>query len=324
MGVVETDSIGDLAASGTTLTGDRVVSRTGDCSGAMRFDLLLGPNQQESVGILCPVLAGRSAARHEWVDRKQNAMVDAAFLNPAQGGIQQPDPGTSYYCSLKSDALFEDARAYWREFAGRIDVRLPDPRWGESMRAILAHAALCMNEGAPDVAVANYGVFNRDGMYIANIMQKAGLARYSEQVIDYFIHHPFNGRAYPEADNPGQILWAIEQHSLTRDKSWLERIFPSAQKIAQLIRYYRATPPPHWVDPGGLNFGDAVPPDRRRELVAGRCDGSHPSIPKRSMSPDYAEPPNWPRRWDDIRRQPNGDGWPRLCSLLTMSDSDRS
>ena len=145
------------------------------------------------------------------------------------------------------------------------------------MRAILAHASLCMNEGVPDVAVVNYNVFNRDGMYIANIMQKSGLTEYSERVIDYFISHPFNGRAYPEADNPGQILWVIHQHwLLTRDRGWAERIYPSVRKAAAMIHSYRTTRGPHWVSLTSLEFGDALPATSREELKPGRCDGFHP------------------------------------------------
>jgi hypothetical protein len=276
-GVVQSDTIGDLAMAGKLPDGARAQSETGDCSGALRFDWSIRPNGVEHVGFICPVLPARRAARHQWIDRKQNAMVDAAELNPKSGGIPQPDPGLSYYRELRAATLFDKATSYWSSFLGRIDIEMPDPRWGESMRAILAHAGLCMNEGAPDVAVVNYNVFNRDGMYIANIMQKSGLSGYSERVLQYFIAHPFNGRAYPEADNPGQILWAIHQHwLLTRDRAWLQRIYPSATKIAEMIRYCRTSAGPHWVSTGRLEFGDALPLAEREELKPGRCDGFHP------------------------------------------------
>ena len=83
---------------------------------------------------------------------------------------------------------------------------------------------MAMNEGAPDVAVINYNVFNRDGVYVANILQKSGNKELAGQCIDYFLKHPFNGRVQPEADNPGQILWAIGEHwKITRDEEWLKR-----------------------------------------------------------------------------------------------------
>ncbi|MHC4178681.1 MAG: hypothetical protein ACYSWU_14315, partial [Planctomycetota bacterium] len=89
--------------------------------------------------------------------------------------------------------------------------------------------------------------------------------------------HPFNGRVYPEADNPGQVLWILGEHwRFTRDRQWLTRVYPAAAKLAAMIRYYRTTPGPHWVSMTGLDFGESLPPDRRHELKPGRCDGNHP------------------------------------------------
>ena len=276
-GVLASDTIAQLALAGRVPDVQTASSETGDCSGAMVFDCTLPPHVSDQIGFVCPVLAGRRAARHHWVDLHYDAMADVAELNPKQGGILQPDPGPRYFRDLRSGELFRKAHEFWERFLEGIEIRMPDPRWGESMRAILAHAGLSMNEGAPDVAVVNYNVFNRDGMYIANIMQKSGRAALSRQIIDYFAAHPFNGRAYPEADNPGQILWAIHQHwLLTRDEAWLRQIFPSVASIAAMIRYYRTTPGPHWVSAGSLAFGNALPATERQELKPGRCDGFHP------------------------------------------------
>jgi hypothetical protein len=252
-------------------------SPNGDCSGALRFDLTLAPHARETLAFVCPVLPGRPAARHRWVDLKQNAMADMAELRPDRGGVPQPDPGTRFYRSLQPGRLFRKASAYWTKTLAGLDLSLPDPRWPLALRAIAGHAAMCLNEGAPDVAVLNYNVFNRDGMYIANIMQKCGLSAWSEAILDYFLAHPFNGRAYPEADNPGQILWAIEQHwLLSRDVQWRDRLRPAVLQLARLVEYYRCTPGPHWVSMNSLDFGEALPAGRRQELKPGRCDGFHP------------------------------------------------
>ena len=275
-GVLPTDTMAALAVAGRVPDTLTAISESGNCSGAMAFDCDLPPHGTWQAGFVCPVLAGRRAARHHWVDLHYDALADVAELNPKQGGIPQPDPGPAFFRDLRVDSLFQQAEDYWRRFLEGIEIRMPDPRWGESMRVILAHAAMCMNERAPDVAVVNYNVFNRDGMYIANIMQKSGRAALSGQIVDYFVAHPFNGRAYPEADNPGQILWAIHQHwLLTHDEAWLRGIFPSVEKIARMIRYYRTAPGPHWVG-SGLTFGEDVPPAERQELKPGRCDGLHP------------------------------------------------
>ena len=275
-GVLATDTVGESAMAGKVPTGKKATSAAGDCSGALAFELEV-PTGAKTINLVCPVLPGRRAVGHLWDGKSPWAQFDLAKPNPTEGGTLQPDPGLAYYRGIKADTLFDEAAAYWKDLVGRATVRTPDPRWAEAFAAVIGHAAIAMNEGAPDVAVVNYNVFNRDGAYTANILQKAGRFDLAAQAIDYFLAHPFNGRAYPEADNPGQILWVMGEHWLfTRDRQWLRRVYPSVQKLVAMIKYYRTTPGPHWVAMDSLKFGDALPPDKRQRLEPGRCDGSHP------------------------------------------------
>jgi hypothetical protein len=276
-GVCATDNIGRLALRGQMPLERSAQSTGGNCSGALIFEVALATGETKSFGFICPVLPGRRAARHEWVDLKGDAMVDIAPLNPPTGGILQPDLGLSAYRSMRSADVFREASAYWSQLAEGVSINVPDRRWGEGMKAILSHASLCMNEGAPDVAVVNYNVFNRDGIYVANMLQKSGMMSLATRALDYLINQPFNGRPYPEADNPGQVLWALcQQWLFARDSTWLARVYPSAKKLANLITYCRTTDGPHWVNRGSLDFGDALPLHKREELKSGRCDGFHP------------------------------------------------
>jgi hypothetical protein len=68
-----------------------------------------------------------------------------------------------------------------------------------------------------------------------------------------------------------------EHWRFTRDRVRLERVYPAAQKLAAMIRYYRTNDGPHWVQMDALAFGDDVPADKRRELKPGRCDGYNPA-----------------------------------------------
>lgn len=277
-GVVAIDTIADLVLSGNLPAEQFAESASGDCSGVLRFDLKVPHSRDPRVlSFVCPVLPGRRAARHEWDGVSEWAQFDLAKPNPQTGGVLQPDPGLDFYRNLDPTALWEEAFDYWHRFYGDRDFVDGFPRWNNCLRAILAHAAISMNEGAPDVAVVNYNVFNRDGVYVANILQKSGKFDLAAECIEYFLKHPFNGRIYPEADNPGQILWVMGEHWLfTRDREWLERIYPGARKLAAMIRYYRTTPGPHWVNCNSLEFGEALPANRRQELKPGRCDGHHP------------------------------------------------
>lgn len=277
-GVVGTGTVGEFAMRGAVPTGTTAASESGDCSGTLRFEVALGAGQSRTLEFICPVLPGRRAVRHKWDGVSEWAQFDLAKPNPETGGVLQPDPGLEFYRRLNVEKVFADARSYWQGLVGRVTLGLPDRRWSEAFAAITGHAAMAMNEGAPDVAVVNYNVFNRDGVYVANILQKAGRADLAAQAIDYFITHPFNGRSYPEADNPGQILWIMGEHwQFTRDRAWLERICPAARKIVKMIGYYRMTEGPHWVQMDALRFGDAVPVEKRRELKPGRCDGHNPA-----------------------------------------------
>jgi hypothetical protein len=272
-GVLPDDTAGDWAGAGDFPKQRAARSPEGNCSGLLRFDGLGG----KTIGLVCPVLPGRRAARHQWDGKSEWAQLDLAVPNPPDGGLLQPDPGVAFWRSLTADRIFVEAEKYWRDFYGGAGIRTPDARWAAAFNAIAAHAAVAMNEGAPDVAVVNYNVFNRDGVYTTNILHKVGRFDLAEQCIDYFLAHPFNGRVYPEADNPGQILWAIGEHwRFTRDMQWLERAYPAAVKLGWMIHYCRTKPEPHWVNASSLDFGDELPADKRQKLEPGRCDGHHP------------------------------------------------
>ena len=276
-GVLSTDTIGELALVGRIADQKQAISQDGDCSGALYYDLRLPSGGTKTLGFVCPVLPGRRAVGHQWDGVSEWAQFDLAQLNPSTGGTLQPDPGLDYYREIDVSSLFAEATEYWKRLTERINLDLPDARWEDAFAAIIAHAAMEMNQGAPDVAVVNYNVFNRDGVYVANIFQKSGNKDLAFEAIDYFTKHPFNGRSYPEADNPGQILWAMgQQWQFTQDKEWAVRIYPPARKIAEMIEYYRTTSGPYWVQMDSLNFGPALPEDNRRELKPGRCDGNHP------------------------------------------------
>ena len=276
-GVLPTDTIGDLAMAGKMAEDPRAASETGDCSGALRFDLKLAAGQAVMLDFVCPVLAGRNAVGHKWDGTSKWAQFDEAVPNPEHGGVPQKDSGLMFYQNLRAAQLFEVAADYCKELSGHVTLKLPDPRWAECFAAITGHAALCMNDGAPDVTVVNYNVFNRDGVYVASILQKSGNAELASKAIDYFIKHPFNGRVDPEADNPGQILWIMaQQWQFVQNKLWLKQIYPSAKKLAQMIEYYRTTPEPHWVNSNSLAFGEDIKPTQRQQLKPGACDGVHP------------------------------------------------
>lgn len=276
-GVLVSDTIGEAIAEGHWPAARTAEAPRGSCSGAMRFDLDLTAGQTATLEFVCPVLPGRRAARHQWDDNSW-FKIDQAEFSPTSGGVLQPDPGLDFYRRTDVGRLFEQSRAEWQKLLGPAKLALPDPRWEQSRQAIMGHLAMVLNEGAPDLAAVNLSVFNRDGAYMANSLQKSGLFGLAEIYIDHFLKHPFQGRVQPEADNPGQVLWTLGEHwKLSRNREWLIRVFPYVEKLTALVRYYRTTPGPHWVCDDSYDFGDALPKDHRKELKPGACDGHNPA-----------------------------------------------
>jgi hypothetical protein len=266
-----------LDESRTIPPSSEIRSDLGDASGAFRFDVTLGPGESKSFGFISPVLHGRRAARHQWDGVSAWAQHDETDPILGSQGVEQPAPATDYYRAIRADDVFAEAEADWRGVQGKVEIQMPDRRWGQAFAAITGHLALTMNEGAPDLAVVNANTFTRAGVLMTNALQKSGNIDLASQAIAFFLQHPFSGRIEPEADNPGEVLWILgEQWLFTWDRDWLERIYPSAKKLAALIEYCATGPEPHWVSATSLEFGDALPPDQRMKLRPGACDGDHP------------------------------------------------
>jgi len=275
-GVCAGDFIGEYARQGVMPELTHVFSEDNDCSGALRFSYQLPPGAEHTVEFICPVHPGRRIASHQWDGTSEWAQEDLAPLFPAEDGQLQPAPGVETYRHYPVSLIFSAVNMYWNAIAGQVKLELPDPRWGEAFTAIAAHIDMNLNEGAPDVSVINYNVYTRDGMYSANILQKSAQFEFAAQALNHMLAHPFSGRSYPEADNPGQILWTLnEQWQFTRDDTWLASVYPQVAQLAALITYLCTTPTPHWVQMNGLAFGDDLPEAERRELVPGCCDGTH-------------------------------------------------
>jgi len=276
-GVTATDTVAAAAAEGKVPPETAARSDRGLCSGTLRFDLGIPAGESRIVSLVCPVLPGRRAVGHKWDKVNPWFQLDLAVPNPPAGGLLQPDPGLDFYRQLSVDQLFRQCEAYWKDLIGPARISVPDSRWGQAITAMACHMAVCLNEGAPDLVVVNLNPFTRDGVYMANFLQKSGHCDLARRFIDYYLAHPFSGRVQPEADNPGQLLWILgEQWRLARDKDWLRRVYASVEKLAALITYCRTTPGPHWVGDDTLEFGPALPPGKRKELKPGACDGHHP------------------------------------------------
>jgi hypothetical protein len=260
-GVANDDRVGVHAARGEVPRRKKARSRDGNASGALRFEITLAAGASRTIGFVAPVLPGRRATGHRW-DETAEARLDTSV--PNSGGVLQRQAPRG----LNVDALFTEATTYWDRLLGSAAIETPDRRWNEAFAAIPVHIAMTLDEGsAPDAAIVNYNTFTRDAVYSISVLDHKGMHALAEGAIDYLFAHPFSGRAQPEADNPGQVLWIAGEHwNLTRDRAWLARVQPQVVKLAKLIERYRTTPEPHYVEVDG----------KQKRLVPGACDGVHP------------------------------------------------
>ncbi len=133
--------------------------------------------------------AGIRVVGHKW--NHQDVVTDLATVNEPTG-VLQPDHGVDFYSQLSLDDLFSTVKNYWNGVVGIYSkMNLPDPTWKEAIIAGTSHLAMNINQQAPDVAVVNYNVFNRDGMYIGTALQRAGQLVLSAEIVDYFVNAPF-------------------------------------------------------------------------------------------------------------------------------------
>ncbi|MBV9747099.1 MAG: hypothetical protein JO099_25330, partial [Acidobacteriia bacterium] len=189
----------------------------------------------------------------------------------------QPDPALDFYRQLGVDEIFAKSEREWRSFHSGIEWQLPDPEWNAALLAIPAHLAMAFNDGAPDVTAINYNTYTRDAAYIINVLQKAGASRLSRLGVRYLLRHPFSGRPFPEADNPGQVIWSADrEEAFSGDPLFAREAMPRIRQLAILISWLRTTPVPHFVDPRTLEYGGDSKNGRRVRLEPGDCDGHHP------------------------------------------------
>ncbi len=134
----------------------------------------------------------------------------------------------------------------WRETLTPLAIELPDARYQEAFHASLMHLVAAMVGPEPRIATICYPLlWCRDGAYIVNALDKAGLSRFSRPAVDRLSEDVWAGGFGPEADAPGEALWAIGEHyRLTGDLAWLERIFPKVTERAEWLIRMRHTSEP--------------------------------------------------------------------------------
>lgn len=179
-------------------------------SGAVRFDLVLEPNQKKR-------LVFRSSG----------------------GDASKP----------VSEARDEFVRR-WEAVLGRVGLEVPDGKCEDCFRASAAYLVMLSRDGKPVPGPTKYGSFwVRDCAYMADALYYAGQGDLVPPALEQLktmqlANGGFSARAGAgdnELDAPGEAIYTLVQHyRRTGDLNWLRGVWPN---IANACRYVRAKRP---------------------------------------------------------------------------------
>lgn len=189
--------------------------RLGLAGGAARYRLRLSPGESFSLYMRCAIR-----------NRDRNDKLEGSF--------QQSD----------AQKAFDQVKQWWRGMLERVEITAPDPYGRNMFYASVAYILMNSVDNQLRVTNINYPVsYLRDGVFMLNTVDQAGLHDMASEYLDYFLQHPWTGaesQEGPEADAPGELCWIIGEHfRLTRDLDWLRSVYPTLQREADLILFMR-------------------------------------------------------------------------------------
>ena len=128
-----------------------------------------------------------------------------------------------------------------------LQLDLPDPRFGASLRAQVAHLLMgTVHDQTRPGEPVNYPLnWLRDGAYVLAGLARAGALDSARQLSKPFAEEDFFGGFGPEADAPGLAIWALEEvASRVGDRHYDQQLWPHVCRKAELIQEMRRTKVP--------------------------------------------------------------------------------
>jgi hypothetical protein len=215
--------IGDpspLARTGRVPVEQCVHDPAGWCFGLARYNITLAPGETWQVHLDCP--------------------------QQTYGTLQSELPGTA---QPHPERFEERARAHlqaWRTRLRGVTVDVPDSDFQHAFYAGIQHMLTAMEGDQARIAPLSYPLpWLRDSVYIIHCLDLMGLHEIARAATEYCVRNDFFGGFGAEGDAPGEGIWAIVQHyRITRDRAWLERVYPAIRRKCEwLFRMRRAERP---------------------------------------------------------------------------------
>jgi hypothetical protein len=147
------------------------------------------------------------------------------------------------------EARHGEARAFWRAKLGTAaEIRLPEPRIHEMIRAGLLHLDLVTYGTEPEGTLAPtigiYGPIGSESSPIIQFMDSMGWHDEARRSLDYFLDKQHESGFMQNFSGymleTGAALWSMGEHyRYTRDDAWVRRIEPKLVKACQYIEDWR-------------------------------------------------------------------------------------
>lgn len=207
--------ISELLLRGTEPTQPRATDAGGWAGAALGYDLALRPGGVWEMGWDAPV----------WLPGTE------------------PPVSLALRCALPAAMRLEALADRWRSQRGALTIDAPDPRYQELVGAALTQVQMAWHGDEPRVGTLDLPLLNpRGGVSVALLLDRCGQHDLARQALRSLYRQPAGGGRGPQADLPGQLLWATAEHvALSSDASLLDTDWDGLAALAELLVTARST-----------------------------------------------------------------------------------
>lgn len=139
-------------------------------------------------------------------------------------------------------------KAFLKKWEDRLKIRvdLPDKRFSDAFNCQLVHLLMFTVHNQPRISPISYPIWwLRDGAYVVNALNRGGFHDFAESAVCGVADKLAFGGFGSEGDAPGELLWILSEHYLlTRDRAFLEKVYPFMERQAEMLIKMRHTDKP--------------------------------------------------------------------------------